>query len=145
MSTAINERSAADYSQILDMTARACQAAQQAAANAHASIARSTPEPLDSIKEREEELDTFDREINEGVTETVTHVPAANARELLACLKLVIELERIGDLLLGFANRFRACIGRLDPDDARDLSAMAAILERMLGDAGQAFSKRFAT
>jgi phosphate uptake regulator len=94
------------------------------------------------VYEIKTELDTFDREINEGVTSLITQVPPEHARELLACLKLIIELERIGDLLLGFANRLRSCVQRLDRQDLHDLSTMATTLERMMTDAEQSFHNR---
>lgn len=145
MSTASNTRPDAQYSGLIDLTLRGCQVAKAAAAAVAAAIARDgagASDMLDKVKEREEELDTLDREINEGVTTGITSVSPEHARELLACLKLIIELERIGDLLLGFANRLRSCAGRLDAQDTKDLSTMASILERMLSDAEQAFYKR---
>ena len=51
-------------------------------------------------------------------------------------------LERIGDLLLSFANSAQAAGGRLDPEDTRDLTQMATILEKMLTDVGESFSGR---
>jgi len=47
-------------------------------------------------------------------------------------MKFMIGLERIGDLLLSFANGALAAGGRLDPQDMRDLTHMATILEKML-------------
>ena len=54
----------------------------------------------------------------------------------------MIGLERIGDLLLSFANSAQAAGGRLDPEDTRDLTQMATILEKMLTDVGESFSSR---
>src|SRR6202790_2845658 len=54
----------------------------------------------------------------------------------------MISLERIGDLLLSFANSAQAAAGRIDSDDTRDLTRMATILEKMLTDIGGAFSNR---
>lgn len=142
MSTASNRRPDAEYSGLIDRTSRACEVARSAAAALAQALERMSPELLDSIKRCEEELDALDREINEGVTAAITNVPPEQARELLGCLKLIIELERIGDLLLGFANRLRSCSGRLHQQDAKDLSTMASILQGMLADAGQAFYKR---
>ncbi len=142
MSTAINKRPAIEYSDLIERTLRGCRAARLAAAATADATSKGTHEPLDIIKQQEEELDTLDREINEGVTASIVQVAPDRARELLACLKLIIELERIGDLLLGFANRLRGCSSRLDPQDMKDLGAMAKLLDRMLGDAEHAFSKR---
>jgi phosphate transport system protein len=57
-------------------------------------------------------------------------------------MKVVIGLERIGDLLLSFANSAQAAGSRLDSEDARELTQMATLLEKMLADVGQSFSQR---
>ena len=142
MSTATNKRPDLDYNNIIEMTLHACRVAREAAAAAVQAVTKPSAGALDGIKALEEELDTLDRDINEGVTICVSQVPPQNTRELLACLKLIIELERIGDLVLSFGNRLSSCVDRLDPQDANDLAAMASILERMLSDAGEAYSKR---
>jgi phosphate transport system protein len=54
----------------------------------------------------------------------------------------MIGLERIGDLLLSFANSALSVSGRIDSEDTRDLTQMATILEKMLTDCGTAFSAR---
>ena len=57
-------------------------------------------------------------------------------------MKFMIGLERIGDLLLSFANSAHAADGRLDPQDVRELTQMATLLEKMLTDVGDSFSHR---
>jgi hypothetical protein len=37
--------------------------------------------------------------VDSGVTATITRFPEAETRQLLACMKVMIGLERIGDLL----------------------------------------------
>ncbi len=100
------------------------------------------PSLLASIREREKELDTLDMEIDAGVTAAITQVTETEARELLACMKIMIGLERIGDLLLSFASSAQAAGLRIDPQDTRDLTHMATVLEKMLTDVGAAFSTR---
>jgi len=97
---------------------------------------------LNSLRERERRLDTLDMDIDNGVTEAITQVSANEARELLACMKIMIGLERIGDLLLSFSSSAQAAGARLDPQDTRDLTRMATVLEKMLADVGAAFSGR---
>ncbi len=54
----------------------------------------------------------------------------------------MIGLERIGDLLLSFGSSAQAAGPRVDPQDTRDLTHMATVLEKMLTDVGTAFSSR---
>ncbi len=130
------------YSHLVRRTIEACAVAKNAAAAAAEGIATGSVPRLNSIREREKELDTLDREIDDGVTLAITQVTALEARELLACMKFMISLERIGDLLLSFASSAQAAGPRLDPQDTRDLTHMATVLEKMLADAGAAFSTR---
>lgn len=130
------------YDEILQRTLSAIEKAKLAAGAASEGIASGSQELLDRIRTFEEELDTIDREINDSVTAVITQVDANQARELLGCLKFAIELERIGDLLLNFANRATVVAKRLDPEDVKHLTMMTSILEKMLGDVYEAFSKR---
>jgi|SRR5579864_3566226 len=129
-----------DY--IMRRTVEACNLAKDAAAAAAEGIATGSTALLNSLRQRERELDTFDMEIDDAVTHAIAGVGPAEARELLACMKLMIGLERIGDLLLSFATSAQAAAGRIDPEDTRDLTRMATVLEKMLTDAGAAFSSR---
>jgi phosphate transport system protein len=143
MGTASNQQQAPEHAHILAMTLRGCEATCAAAAAVADGLATSSPACFRGVREPEEELDTLDREINEAVTAAITRCSSElETRELLACLKLVIELERIGDLLLGFANRAQAIFQRLEPHDIKDLATMAALLHKMLTGASEAFSKR---
>jgi phosphate transport system protein len=97
---------------------------------------------LARIVECERELDELDREIDERVAVEVALTPVEQVREKLACLKCMIDLERIGDLLLSFATRAEAVRARLDMEDLRDLSDMLSVLAKMLQDTEAAFSAR---
>ena len=130
------------YSHLVNRTLEAFHVAQRAAATAAEGIATASSPLLNTLREREKELDSLDREIDAGVTLMIAHVTESEARELLACMKFMISLERIGDLLLSFASSAQAAGGRLDPQDTRDLTRMATVLEKMLTDAGAAFSTR---
>ena len=143
MSTALetpNPEPAHHY--LVRRTVEACALAKNAAAAAAEGIATGSNSLLSSLRQRERELDTLDMEIDSGVTSAITEVSPAEARELLACMKVMIGLERIGDLLLSFANSAQAAGGRIDSEDTRDLTQMATILEKMLTDCGAAFSER---
>ena len=136
-----NPASEPAYSHLVKRTVEACRLAQEAAATAAEGIATGSASLLNTLREREKELDTLDQEIDAGVTLAITQVTEPEARELLACMKFMIGLERIGDLLLSLASSAQAA-GHLDPQDIRDLTHMATVLEKMLSDVGAAFSNR---
>jgi len=144
MSTAPIEipKSESQHSHLVKCTIEACNLAKEAAGAAAEGIATGSAQLLSSLRQREKELDNLDREIDAGVTANITQVTDTEARELLACMKFMIGLERIGDLLLSFASSAQAANAGLDPEDTRDLTHMATILEKMLTDVGQAFSSR---
>ncbi len=125
-----------------EQTLQACRVARIAAGIVAEGIATGVPALLDGVRQREKELDTLDREIDQGVTSIITKVTEDHARELLACLKFIIGLERVGDLLLNCSNRAAAVGSRIDLQDIRDLTLMASRLEKMLGDVHDAFSQR---
>jgi len=127
---------------IVRRTVEACHMAKEAAGAAAEGIATQSATLLNSLKQRERGLDTLDMEIDSGVTTAITEVGPEEARELLACMKFMIGLERIGDLLLSFGSSAQAAAGRIDSEDTRDLTQMATILEKMLTDCGAAFSDR---
>jgi len=128
--------------QLQAQTLQACKVAQMAAGIVAEGIATGVASLLDGVRQREKELDGLDREIDQGVTSVITKVTEARARELLACLKFNIGLERIGDLLLNCSNRAAAVGSRIDLQDIRDLTLMASRLEKMLGDVHDALKQR---
>jgi phosphate transport system protein len=128
--------------EIQQQTLAACRVARSAAGIVAEGIATGVASVLDGVRQREKELDTLDREIDERVTAVITQVDAEHARELLACLKFIIDLERIGDLLLNCSNRAAAVGNRIELQDIRDLTVMASRLEKMLADVHDAFSQR---
>ena len=130
------------YAHLVTRTIEACLLAKEAAATAAEGIAIGSSPLLNSIRDKEKALDALDQEIDDGVTLAITQVTEPEARELLACMKFMISLERIGDLLLSFAGSAQAASGRVDPQDIRDLTHMATVLEKMLADVGEAFSAR---
>src|ERR1700692_4893579 len=130
------------HHELVRRTVKACEIAREAAAIAAEGIATGSLSPLNDMRQCEKELDAIDLEVDSGVTATITRVPEAETRQLLACMKVMIGLERIGDLLLSFATSAQAAGARLDSQDARDLTQMASVLEKMLADVGESFSQR---
>src|SRR5215467_13181026 len=130
-------------SPLLRLTLRGCQVARMAAEALAEGIPSGSTDVCDEVRMHEEELDQLDRQINEGVTAAVAMGSSGpEARELLTCLKFILELERIGDLLLNVANRLQTVGGRFDDNDNKDLSRMASVVATMLGHATEAFSAR---
>jgi phosphate transport system protein len=127
---------------LVKRTVEACELAREAAAIAAEGIATGSMSRLNAIRQCEKDLDAIDVEVDTGVTTTITRVPEGETGQLLACMKLMIGLERIGDLLLSFATSAQAAGAHIDPQDARELTQMATILEKMLADVGQSFSQR---
>lgn len=133
----------ASCAQMLELTTRACAAAKSSAEALFEGMKERNTASWAAVKSYEEELDRLDFQINEGVTLLITRgVSEHEARALLSCLKFIIELERIGDLLLNVANRFQAAADRLDSRDAGDIVTMASILVGMLASVQEAFTKR---
>ncbi len=134
MSTAIlrSPEPESPYVYLVKRTVEACRVAKEAAATAAEGIATASCPLLSTLREREKELDRLDMEIDAGVTQVITQVTESEARELLACMKFMISLERIGDLLLSFAGSAQAVCARIEPQDIRDLTHMATVLEKML-------------
>src|SRR5437879_5722335 len=126
--------------QILELTVRGCHAAKASADALLAGLKTGSEEFLDSVRKYEEELDRLDHEINDGVTTLIPRISSeVQARELLACLKFIIELERIGDLLLNVVNRFHAVSARVDSHDLGELVTMTSIVADTLGTADERF------
>lgn len=123
-------------------TLEACRVARQAAGLVAEGIATGVSNLLDKVRELEKQLDSLDHDIDQGVTGIITKVTEEEARELLACMKFNINLERIGDLLLNCSNRAAAVSSRIEVQDTRDLTMMASRLEKMLGDVHDALDKR---
>ena len=126
---------------LLALTARAYSVATAAAQSA-ADLTLGAKSALERTIACERELDELDREIDERVAAEIAHASVEQVREKLACLKCMIDLERVGDLLVSFATRAEAVRARLDMQDLRDLGDMLAVLARMLGDTDAAFAAR---
>jgi phosphate transport system protein len=97
-----------------------------------------------AVQEARQELDRRGREVDAAVTAGMVEVHSpAQARDLLSSMKMVIDLERIGDLLVSVSGC--ACAlssGRLLAEDISDLVKMASVVERMLAGTHAAFLVR---
>ncbi len=144
MATASAARSPeeSEYDGILARAARAVELARTAAGNVSDVIAFREESAYERVRKAEEELDQIDRAVDVTVASAVTHATLEQSRELLACMKMVIDLERVGDLVASVASCAHALGARIPMDDVADLVTMSCILEKMLTDATQAFSLR---
>lgn len=95
-----------------------------------------------AIKDCEKELDQIERKIDEELPEAITRVGEAKARELLACLKFITDLERIGDLAYSAVMQLQPRREKLPAADARQLIEMASLLHTMLEQIHQGFVTR---
>ncbi|HEU5401994.1 MAG TPA: PhoU domain-containing protein [Terriglobales bacterium] len=142
MGTVQREEAANPGTHILELTQEALRIAKIAAGAAAEGIATGSAMVLRTLRDREKELDSLDRDVDDLVTVTIAGAPEKHARELLACMKFVIALERIGDLLLSFGNRAAEVAVRIQSQDVKELTLMASGLEKMLTDIDMAFRLR---
>jgi phosphate transport system protein len=85
-----------------------------------------------AVKDCERELDTLERQVDEELPHAITGTEEQTARELIASLRFITDLERIGDLVWWVAQRVHVPEKPLAPKQAAQLEEMAEILERMV-------------
>ena len=124
------------------MTLRACLIARDAVFNVRDSLATGSRLAFLAIKDCEKELDQIDRKIDEQLPGAITRVGEAKARELLACLKFITDLERIGDLAYSAVMQLESRREKLPAADSRQLVEMASLLCEMLEEVHQGFLTR---
>jgi phosphate transport system protein len=129
-------------SDLVDLTRQACLAAKDAVSHALDGLINGAPAALQAVRACEEKLDDLDRELDEVMAATITQVPPEQARELLACMKLMVDLERVGDLIASFAERSAIVRNRIEMEDVEQLTRMACLVENMLTQITRAFSSR---
>ncbi len=117
---------------LLTLGAHACLVARDAVMNLAEGLATFSSLAFLSVKECESELDEIDRYVDERIAGELADSNPERIKELLACLKFVLDLERIGDLVLTIVGRARVYAGELSLEDRNDLHDMCRILERML-------------
>jgi len=121
---------------------RACLIARDAVFNVRDSLASGSRLAFLAIKDCEKELDQIERRIDEQLPEAITRVGETKARELLACLKFITDLERIGDLAYSAIMQLQSRREKLPPADRRALVDMSSLLCEMLEQVHQGFLTR---
>lgn len=94
---------------------------------------------VDALEQR---LDIIDRTMDEQVADAISNVGPDEARDLLACVKAMVDLERIGDLAQSFASRALIVRDRIAMEDKNILMKMCVALDLMLRDGAEAFATR---
>ena len=126
-------------SQLKDKTARAFLITRDAVANLREFLDDSSRMAFLTVKECERELDQLEREIDEQLPSAITRVGERKARELVACLRFITDLERVGDLVWWIAQRLNDVRPKLRDKDAEALKAMAKLIISMLEEVHRGF------
>lgn len=126
----------------MGLTLRACQIAKSAAADATEAVGTNLPDLYAAVEDCEKELDRLDRDLDQRICAALENTSPLQRREMLACLKCMTDLERIGDLVRSVTLVNRALRTRLENDDVYELMRMALLFEKMLNDVYEAFSTR---
>lgn len=128
--------------ELTDMISRACLVAKDAAFNVEDYIENSSNLAFVAVKQCEKELDEIEREIDQSLPSAITEVTEPEARQLLACLKFITDLERIGDLLSSAAHGFHRLTSALASEDAALFIKMSKTLQKMLEEVHRGFVSR---
>ena len=128
------------FAEVMALTIRAFEVATQAVSNAADSV--TSPSMAAAVYANEKELDDLDRQMDERFATVLTQSSPQEVQELLACMKCMIDLERIGDLISSFVSRSSVVAARIDMQDISDLINMNSHVESMLREVSHAFSNR---
>jgi phosphate transport system protein len=125
-----------------ELALRACLVASDAAFNTQDFLSNGSRMAFLAVRDCEKELDRIEQEIDQRLPSAITDVGELKARELLASLRFSTELERIGDLLWGVCLRIQDLPERLPRTDSPQLIEMVDILQKMLQQIRDGFTKR---
>jgi phosphate transport system protein len=128
--------------ELTQLALRACLIASDAAFNTKEFMGNSSRLALLAVRDCEKELDRIEQQIDEQLPSAISDVGELEARELLACLRFSTELERIGDLLWGVAQRAHNLENRLPKLDLQQLIEMLDVLTNMLQKVREGFVDR---
>jgi len=125
-------RSAGSLDDLARLALKACLIARDAAFNVRDLLTNSSRMAFLAIKDCEKELDLIERQIDERLPAAITKVNEARARQLLASLKCITDLERIGDLVMSVAMRVQSRSAKWPASDTHQLVGMSVTLRDML-------------
>jgi phosphate transport system protein len=129
-------------SELTEMAVRACLIASDAALNTKEFLSNASRLAFLAVRDCEKELDRIEQQIDEQLPSAISDVGELEARELLACLRFSTDLERIGDLLWGIAQRAHNLESRLPKSDLDQLIEMLDVLTNMLQRVREGFVER---
>ena len=132
----------ATQDELVRLALKACLIARDAAFNVRDLLTNSSRMAFLAVRDCEKELDQIERQIDERLPGAITRVKEARARQLLACLKFITDLERIGDLIMSVAQRTQSRTGPIPNGDVRHLIQMTVILHDMLNEVYRGFISR---
>lgn len=127
-------RDSASQNELMSLTLKACLIARDSTFNVRDLLTNSSRMAFLAIRDCEKELDQIERQIDERLPGAITRVNESRARQLLACLKCITDLERIGDLVMSVANRLHGKAHPVPANDLRHLVHMSVVLHDMLED-----------
>jgi phosphate transport system protein len=139
-------RTDASYSrethELTELAVRACLVASDAVFNVKDFLTNSSRMALIAVRDCEKELDRIERHIDQQLPAAITQVKELEARELLACHRFSMDLERIADLLWWVGQCAQNLDSRLPKSDSQGLLEMLDILEKMLKQIHAGFTRR---
>lgn len=127
---------------LTELALRACLVASDAVFNIRDFLSNGSRMALIAVRDCEKELDRIESEIDQQLPRAMTQVSEPEARELLACLRFSMELERIGDLLWGVGLRAQDLQSKLPREDSQELLKITDILAKMLEEVREGFTNR---
>ena len=130
------------HDELTALVVRGCLIARDSVFNIRDFLSNGSRLAFLAIKDCEKELDQIERKIDDELPAAITRVGEAKARQLLACLKFITDLERIGDLSYNAAMHLHSRREKMPPLDSRQLVEMASLLCEMLEQVHQGFVKR---
>lgn len=133
---------ARDTGELTELATRACLVASDAAFNTRDFLANASRMAFLAVRDCEKELDRIEQQIDQELPSAITQVTEPEARELLACLRFSTDLERIGDLLWGVAQRAHNLQRQLPKADGQSLLQMLDVLQKMLQQVKAGFTDR---
>lgn len=126
-------------SELKAKTASAFLVARDAVANLREFLDDSSRMAFLAIRDCERELDQLERAIDEQLPPAITRVGERKARELVACLRFITDLERIGDLTWWVAQRMNDTRPKLRERDSEALKTITDLIVSMLEEVHRGF------